>query len=116
MKIGIDFSVIESLVSTTEDTGYYLRLLISEGHDLNIVTTDSTAIVKEWLSSQGLECLVLDAQKLSETGNTCGHFDLYMASQSGKPLIPVGVVKNFLLFPDQVNTWWGLYNHIRYEL
>jgi hypothetical protein len=90
MKIGIDSGVIESLASTAENAEHYLRQLAREGHDLSIITGDSAVNVK---------CL-----------------DLYIASKSAESLVSDGVAKNSLLFPDQVNTWWDIYNHIRYEL
>lgn len=38
MKIGIDSNVMDKLVSTTENTKYYLNQLKGEGHDIKILT------------------------------------------------------------------------------
>lgn len=88
MKIGVDSDVIENLISATENTEYYLQQLAREGHDVKTITE----------------------------GKECGNLDLYITSKPTKLTVPDGVAKNFLLFPDQVSTWWEIYNHIRYEL
>lgn len=89
MKIGINANVIENLKSTTENTEYYLRQLTSEGHEVKIVIQ----------------------------GEGCENLDLYITNESSEdPILLAGAVKNFLLFPGEVGTWWEVYNHVRYEL
>jgi len=89
MKIGIDSVVIEKLARTDENSEYYLGQLVCEGHDVKIVIQ----------------------------GEGCENLDLYITNESSEdPILLAGAVKNFLLFPGEVGTWWEVYNHVRYEL
>ncbi len=88
MEIGIDRGVMEDLSSTTENTEYYLFQLTCEGHNVKTINE----------------------------GKGCGDLDLYITNKPTKLTVPLGAVKNLLLFPGQVGTWWEIYNHIRYEL
>jgi hypothetical protein len=88
MNIGINSAVIDQLRQTSENTEHYLRQLAREGHDVKIVAGEEE----------------------------CRDLDLYVASKAIATVSLAGSVKYHLSYPDQVGTWWEIYNHIRYEL